>query len=68
LKSYYQLRIDQLESDLGKIRAMQAEENVRSKEYRDKARLCKIELNNYQEAVDQINGKHNQTSAGVKHG
>ena len=34
---------------------MQEEENARSKEYRDKARLCKIELNNYQEAVDRIN-------------
>tara|TARA_R110000851_G_scaffold88070_3_gene192182 strand:+ start:911 stop:1084 length:174 start_codon:yes stop_codon:yes gene_type:complete len=55
MKSYYQLRIDQLESDLCKIRTMQEEENARSKEYRDKARLCKIELNNYQEAVDRIN-------------
>jgi hypothetical protein len=57
LKSLYQNRIDQLESDLSKIRTLQAEEAERSKEYRKKARLCKIELNNYQEAVDRINEK-----------
>jgi hypothetical protein len=72
-KSFYQIKIDQCESDLGKFRTMMKEEmasgsGAKATELYNKAARCEIELNNYQEAVDQINGKHNQTSAGVKHG
>jgi hypothetical protein len=63
LKSYYQSMIDQLESDLGKLRTMMKKEmasgsGAKATELYNKAAKCEIELNNYQEAVDRINEEH----------
>jgi ElaB/YqjD/DUF883 family membrane-anchored ribosome-binding protein len=63
LKSFYQNRIDQLESDLGKIRTMMKEEmangsGAKATELYNKAEKCEIELNNYQTRVDEINDEH----------
>jgi hypothetical protein len=55
--------IDQKEEQLGKLRGYMAEEMAtgsgeKAVELYNKAEKCKIELNNYQQAVDQINEKH----------
>lgn len=60
--SYYQRKIDQLEDQLANIRGYMAEEMAtgsgdKAKALGENARLCQIELNNYQKAVDDINGK-----------
>jgi hypothetical protein len=62
LISYYQRKAAQLEEQLGKIRGFMADEEAsgssdKAKVLGDNARLCQIELNNYQKAVDDINGK-----------
>ena len=72
-KSFYQAMIDQCESNLSKFRSMMKEEMAsgsgdQALKLYNKAERCEIELNNYQREVDRINGKNNQTSAGVKHG
>jgi hypothetical protein len=55
--------IDQLESDLGKLRTMMKEEmangsGAKATELYNKAKKCEIELNNYQTRVDEINEEH----------
>jgi hypothetical protein len=62
LISYYRRKAAQLEEQLGKIRGFMADEEAsgssdKAKSLGENARLCQIELNNYQREVDRINDK-----------
>jgi hypothetical protein len=60
--SYYQRKVSQLEKELATTRGFMADEEAsgssdKAKVLGENARLCQIELNNYQREVDRINDK-----------